>query len=65
MDIENNNEILLRGLSMPHSPRWYQEKLWVLESGEGSVAQVDLARRTWRTVAQLPGFTEASTLSDR
>src|SRR5215813_8327682 len=56
MDIERN-EILLRGLSMPHSPRWYQEKLWLLESGEGSLAQVDLGRRTWQTVAQLPGFT--------
>ena len=56
MNIENN-EILLRGLSMPHSPRWHQRKLWVLESGDGSLAQVDLQRRTWRTVAQVPGFT--------
>ena len=50
-------DILLRGLSMPHSPRWYQGRLWVLESGEGSLAVVDLARRTWRTVARMPGFT--------
>jgi uncharacterized protein (TIGR03032 family) len=56
MDIESN-EILLRGLSMPHSPRWYQGKLWLLESGEGSLAQVDLEHRRWRTVAQVPGFT--------
>src|SRR5438105_15773023 len=56
MDIETN-EILLRGLSMPHSPRWYQEKLWVLESGEGSLASVDLKRRTWQRVAEVPGFT--------
>jgi uncharacterized protein (TIGR03032 family) len=51
------NEIVLRGLSMPHSPRWYQDRLWLLESGYGSLAQVDLANRTWRTVAELPGFT--------
>ena len=56
VDVENN-QVLLRGLSMPHSPRWHQGKLWLLESGEGSLAQVDLERRTWRTVAQLPGFT--------
>ena len=56
LDIETN-EIVLRGLSMPHSPRWYQNKLWVLESGEGSLIEVDLQRRTWRTVAQMPGFT--------
>jgi uncharacterized protein (TIGR03032 family) len=42
---------------MPHSPRWHQGKLWLLESGEGSLAQVDLEHRTWRTIAQLPGFT--------
>ena len=53
----DSNKVLLRGLSMPHSPRWYQSKLWLLESGEGSLAQVDLESRTWRTVAQLPGFT--------
>ena len=56
MDVESN-DILLHGLSMPHSPRWYREKLWILESGEGSLAQVDLEHHTWRTVAQVPGFT--------
>jgi uncharacterized protein (TIGR03032 family) len=56
MDVENK-QILLRGLSMPHSPRWYQGKLWVFESGEGSLAVVDLERRTRHTVAQVPGFT--------
>lgn len=56
MDIESN-EILLRGLSMPHSPRLYRGKLWVLESGEGSLAAIDLEQRTWQTVAQVPGFT--------
>ena len=56
IDVESN-KILLRGLSMPHSPRWYQGKLWLLESGEGGLAQVDLESRIWRTVAQLPGFT--------
>ena len=56
IDIESN-KVLLRGLSMPHSPRWHQGKLWLLESGEGSLAQVDLEHRSWRPVAQLPGFT--------
>src|SRR5437867_2580994 len=56
LDIETN-EILLRGLSMPHSPRWYQGKLWVLESGQGSLALADVQRGLWQTVAQVPGFT--------
>jgi uncharacterized protein (TIGR03032 family) len=56
MNVETG-EILLCGLSMPHSPRWYQDKLWILESGQGSLAVVDIQNRTWRTVAQVPGFT--------
>lgn len=42
---------------MPHSPRWYREELWVLESGNGSLAKVDLNSGKLTTVAQLPGFT--------
>jgi uncharacterized protein (TIGR03032 family) len=42
---------------MPHSPRWYGERLWLLESGEGSLVRVDLEAGTWQTVCQLPGFT--------
>lgn len=56
MDIEKN-ACILRGLSMPHSPRWYQDRLWVLESGQGSLAVADIQTGTWNTVAQLPGFT--------
>ena len=35
-----------RGLSMPHSPRWHDGRLWLLESGEGTLAVVDLATGT-------------------
>jgi len=50
MDVESG-EIVRRGLSMPHSPRWYGGKLWFLESGKGTVVAGD------ETVAELPGFT--------
>ena len=56
MDI-TTNDILVRGLSMPHSPRWYRDCLWVLESGRGTLVQVDLATGTLTPVAALPGFT--------
>jgi uncharacterized protein (TIGR03032 family) len=45
------------GLSMPHSPRWHQGRLWLLESGRGSLCTVDLADGQVHTVAELPGFT--------
>ena len=47
MDV-TTNEVLLRGLSMPHSPRWYDGRLWVLESGTGGVGFVDPALRPLR-----------------
>ena len=51
------NEVLVRGLSMPHSPRWYADKLWMLESGVGGLGVVDLRAGKYEEVAQLPGFT--------
>lgn len=50
-------EIVARGLSMPHSPRWHAGRLWVLESGKGEIGTVDLATGRVDPVAQLPGFT--------
>ncbi len=52
-----SGEIVAEGLSMPHSPRWYDDRLWVLESGKGRVATVDLDNGQVETVADLPGFT--------
>ncbi|NER00026.1 MAG: TIGR03032 family protein [Cyanothece sp. SIO2G6] len=56
MDIDSD-EILLRGLSMPHSPRWYDGKLWVLESGRGSLSCWDGSSQALVSIATLPGFT--------
>jgi len=50
-------EVVLKGLSMPHSPRLYRDRLWILESGVGGVGTVDLARGSVEQIAQLPGFT--------
>ena len=56
IDIDSGMTVV-RGLSMPHSPRWHGGKLWVLESGKGSLVWVDLQAGRVETVAQLPGFT--------
>jgi len=55
MDIDSN-EIITEGLSMPHSPRWYRDKLWVLESGAGQLITVDEKTGEKTVVAQVPGF---------
>jgi uncharacterized protein (TIGR03032 family) len=42
---------------MPHSPRWYAERLWLLESGDGALVTADPETGARTTVARLPGFT--------
>ena len=56
IDIESN-QIITSGLAMPHSPRWHNNKLWVLESGKGTLATVDIDTGKVKSVATLPGFT--------
>lgn len=56
MDIDSN-EILTSGLCMPHSPRWYRDQLYVLESGKGTLSRVDLDSGVTETITKLPGFT--------
>jgi uncharacterized protein (TIGR03032 family) len=53
----DRQEIVARGLSMPHSPRWHEGKLWVLHSGTGGIGYVDPASGRYESVAELPGFT--------
>jgi uncharacterized protein (TIGR03032 family) len=51
-----SNEIVARGLSMPHSPRWYRDQLWVLNSGTGELGRIDLNSRRFEPVAFCPGY---------
>lgn len=55
------NDVIAQGLSMPHSPRWYDNKLWVLESGTGTLNTVDASTGEKTIVATLPGFTRGLT----
>jgi uncharacterized protein (TIGR03032 family) len=55
IDIESN-EIVAEGLSMPHSPRWYDGKLWVLNSGSGELGYIDMDKKAFVPVAFCPGF---------
>jgi uncharacterized protein (TIGR03032 family) len=56
MDLEDER-IIASGLSMPHSPRWYRDKLWVLESGYGSLSTIDPDSGEKTDICHLPGFT--------
>lgn len=51
-----SGQILATGLSMPHSPRWHDEKLWLLNSGQGYLGYLDLNRGNFEPVAFCPGY---------
>ena len=51
-----SQEIVADGLSMPHSPRWHDGKLWVLNSGTGELLTIDPANGRREVVVELPGY---------
>ena len=53
MDMETS-KILVDGLSMPHSPRYYKDKIWVLNAGRGEFGYVE--DNKFIAIAQLDGF---------
>jgi len=55
IDIETD-EIVCEGLSMPHSPRWANGKLWVLNSGTGYLGWIDFDNRKFVPHVFCPGF---------
>ncbi len=52
----NRNEIVADGLAMPHSPRWYRGKLWLLHSGTGEFGHVELDTGRFVALAFCAGY---------
>jgi uncharacterized protein (TIGR03032 family) len=50
------NAVVLAGLSMPHSPRVYRGRLWLLNSGTGFFGWVDPERGRFEPVTFCPGY---------
>ncbi len=51
-----SGEVVASGLSMPHSPRLYDGKLWLLQTGTGEFGHIDLATGAFEPLCFLPGF---------
>jgi uncharacterized protein (TIGR03032 family) len=56
LEVPSGAEVVAR-LSMPHSPRLHEGRLWLLESGTGGMGLADANAGAYEAVAQLPGFT--------
>lgn len=49
-----SNAVVAHGLAMPHSPRWHQGRLWLLNSGTGELGWIEEGR--FQPLCFLPGF---------
>jgi uncharacterized protein (TIGR03032 family) len=51
-----SSQTVVSGLSMPHSPRVYRDRLWVLNSGTGFLGEIDRSRRAFVPLTFCPGY---------
>ncbi|NES71057.1 MAG: TIGR03032 family protein, partial [Okeania sp. SIO2D1] len=51
-----SKEIIATGLSMPHSPRFYQNKLWLLNSGKGEFGYIEQKTGKFQPIAFFDGY---------
>jgi uncharacterized protein (TIGR03032 family) len=64
MDVASG-EVAVAGLSMPHSPRWHEGSLWLLNSGTGEFGRVDLNGGRFEPLAFCPGYARGLCFLDR
>jgi uncharacterized protein (TIGR03032 family) len=50
------NEVISTGFSMPHSPRLHRDSLYLTNSGNGTLVEVDRATGAWSELGFAPGF---------
>jgi len=60
VDVESGS-LVAHGLTMPHSPRWHDGMLWVLDSGNGTLCTIDMVNGHAEPVVRLPGFARGLT----
>ncbi len=52
-----SGRVIATGFAMPHSPRFFQDKLWVLDSGRGRLTTVDISTGAIQPMGEMPGYT--------
>ena len=60
----SNDEIIASGLSMPHSPRLYQGKLYCLNSGTGEFGFINMDKGCFEAICFCPGYLRGLTFID-
>ncbi len=63
MDIKSD-KVVAEGLSMPHSPRWHDGKIWVCNSGTGDIGWIDEKKKSFQPEFFCPGFLRGMAFHD-
>lgn len=63
MDVETN-EVILKDLPMPHSPRLYKNELYMALSASGEIIKVDIASKSYTIIKNLEGFVRGISIID-
>lgn len=63
MDVQTN-EIILKDLAMPHSPRMYKGELYMALSASGDIIKVDVANKRYEVIKNLEGFVRGIAIVD-
>ena len=61
IDVETN-AIIAKGLAMPHTPRIFNDQLYVLLSATGELAKVNTEDGTYKVIVQIDGFVRGMSL---
>lgn len=59
------DQVIAAGLSMPHSPRVYRDKLWILNSGTGDLGFVDRSTGAFTPTTFCPGYPRGLAFHDQ
>ena len=57
-----SGQTIARGFAMPHSPRLYRGRVWLLDSGTGRLVMVEPSSGVVHPVTELPGYTRGLAL---
>lgn len=63
IDMETN-EPIAEGLSMPHSPRWHEDSLWFLNSGQGELVKLNPDTGEQKVICFSSGYARGLSLHD-
>jgi uncharacterized protein (TIGR03032 family) len=64
VDVDTNT-IVCQGLTMPHSPRTHDGRLWLLDSGSGFFGHTDVSMGRFEPVTFCPGYARGLAFIDR